>query len=41
MGAADLEEVDGISSVNITLVELPEYLLDKQVGEAFCDLLFL
>ena len=41
MGAADLEVVDGISSVNVTLVELSEYLLEKQLGEAFCDLLFL
>ena len=41
MGAADLEEVDGLSRVNITLVELPEYLLNKQVGKAFCDLFFL
>ena len=41
MGAADLEEVDGLSRVNIPLVELPEYLLDKQVGEAFGDLFFL
>ena len=41
VGAADLEMVDGISSVNITVIELPEYLLEKQLGEAFCDLLFL
>ena len=41
MGAADLEVVDGIGSVNVTLVELPEDLLKKQLGEAFCDLLFL
>jgi hypothetical protein len=40
VGAADLEEADGISRINITLVELPEYLLDKQVVEAFCDLFF-
>ena len=41
VSAADLEVVGGICSVNITLVELPEYLLEKQVGEAFADLLFL
>jgi hypothetical protein len=29
VGAADLEVVEGLSSVNITLVELPEYLLEK------------
>ena len=40
MSAADLEMVDGISSIHVTLVELPEYLLEKQLGEAFCDLLF-
>ena len=40
VGAADLEMVDGISRVNITLVELPEYLLEKQVGEALGNLLF-
>ena len=38
---ADLEVVDGIGSVNVTLVELPEDLLKKQLGEAFGDLLFL
>jgi hypothetical protein len=41
VSAADLEVVGSICSVNITLVELPEYLLEKQVGEAFADLLFL
>ena len=41
MSAADLEMVSGLGSVNITLVELPEDLLEKQVGEAFADLLFL
>jgi hypothetical protein len=41
VGAADLEVVEGIGSVNVTLVELPEDLLKKQLGEAFCDLLFL
>jgi len=41
VSAADLEMVSGICSVNITLVELPEDLLEKQVGEAFADLLFL
>ena len=41
VGAADLEMVAGLSRVNLTLVELTEYLLEKQVGEAFADLLFL
>jgi len=41
VGATDLEVVGGIGRVNITLVELPEDLLEKQVGEAFADLLFL
>jgi hypothetical protein len=41
VSAADLEMVSGIGSVNITLVELPEDLLQIQVGEAFADLLFL
>jgi hypothetical protein len=41
VGATDLEMVDGISSINLTLVKLTEYLLEKQVGEAFADLLFL
>jgi hypothetical protein len=40
VGPADLEVVDGISRVHVTLVELPEYLLEKQLGEAFGDLLF-
>ena len=39
--AADLEMVGGIGRVNITLGELAEDLLEKQVGEAFSDLLFL
>jgi len=29
VGATDLEEVDGLGRVNITVVELPEYLLEK------------
>ena len=41
VGAADLEVVGGISGINVTLVELPEYLLEKQVVQASCDLLFL
>jgi hypothetical protein len=32
MGAADLEVMAGISGVNLTLVELPEDLLEKRVG---------
>jgi hypothetical protein len=41
VGAADLEVVGGISGVNSPLIELTENLLEEQVGEAFCDLLFL
>jgi hypothetical protein len=41
MGTADLEVVAGISDVNLTLVELPEDLLEKGVGQTFCDLLLL
>ena len=41
VGAADLEMVGGIRGVNQSVIELPEDLLEKQVGEAFCDLLFL
>jgi hypothetical protein len=41
VGAADLEVVGGIDCVNLTLVELPEYLLKKQMVQAACDLLFL
>ena len=33
--------VGGFSSVNITLIELLEYLLEIQVTETFADLLFL
>jgi hypothetical protein len=40
MRAADLEVVDGIRSVKVAVVELPEDLLEKQLGEAFGDLLF-
>ncbi len=41
VSAADLEVVGGLYRVNITLVELPEDLLEKQVREAISDLLFL
>jgi len=41
VSAADLEMVGGFSSVNITLIELLEYLLEIQVTETFADLLFL
>jgi hypothetical protein len=41
MRAADLEVVGGLNGVNQPFIELPEDLLEKQVGEAFCDLLFL
>ena len=40
VGAADLELEGGISDVDQPLIELMEDLLEKQVGEAFCDLLF-
>ena len=40
VGAADLEMVGGISRVHQPFLELTEDLLEKQVGEAFCDLLF-
>src|ERR1017187_1157356 len=38
---ADLEVVGGLSRVNQPFIELTEDLLEKQVGEAFGDLLFL
>jgi hypothetical protein len=38
---ADLEVVGGIRRVNKSSIELIEDLLEKQVGEAFCNLLFL
>ena len=39
MCAADLKMVGGISDVNNPFIELAKDLLEKQVGEAFCDLL--
>ena len=41
VGPADLKVMGGINGVNVTLVELPEDLLKKQVVQAACDLLFL
>ena len=41
VGAADLEVVASISGINKSLIELLEDLVEKQVGEAFGDLLFL
>ena len=41
VGAADLELEGSISDVDQPLIELLEDLLEKQVGEAFGDLLFL
>ena len=41
MGAADLQVVGRICGVNLTLIELPKDLLEKQVGQALGDLLFL
>ena len=40
VGAADLELQRGVGDVDQPLIELLEDLLEKQVGEAFCDLLF-
>ena len=40
VGATDLELERGLSDVDQPLVELLEDLLEKQVGEAFGDLLF-
>ena len=40
VGAADLELEGGISEVDQPLIELLEDLLEKQVAEAFGDLLF-
>jgi len=39
VGAADLQVVGGIHGVNQPFIELPEDLLEKQVGEAFGELL--
>jgi hypothetical protein len=41
VGTADLEVVRGIGGINLTPVELPDYLLKKQMVQAPCDLLFL
>jgi hypothetical protein len=41
MGSADLEVMGGIRGVNLTAIELPEDLLEKQVGQPSCDLDFL
>ena len=41
MGAANLELEGGVRDVDQPLIELLEDLLEKQIGEAFCDLLFL
>jgi hypothetical protein len=40
LAAADLELKGGLSDVDQSLIELLEDLLEKQVGEAFGDLLF-
>jgi hypothetical protein len=40
VGAADLELEGGISDVDLPRIELLKDLLEKQIGEAFCDLLF-
>jgi len=41
MGSADLEVMGGIRGVNLTAIELPEDLLEKQVGQSSGDLLFI
>jgi hypothetical protein len=38
VGAADLELEGGIRDVDLSLIELLEDLLEKQVGEAFYEL---
>ena len=40
MSAADLEVVGGINGVNGPVIELVDDPLEKQIGEAFGDLLF-
>jgi hypothetical protein len=40
MGATDLEEAGGLPGINRSRIELPEDLLEKQVGEAFGELRF-
>jgi len=40
VSAADLELEGGISAVDLPLIELLKNLLEKQIGEAFGDLLF-
>ena len=40
VGATDLELAGGLREVDPALIELLEDLLEKQVGEAFGDLLF-
>ena len=40
VGAADLKLEGGLSAVDQPLIELLEDSLEKQVGEAFGDLLF-
>jgi hypothetical protein len=41
VGAADLELEGGISDVDQPLIELLKDFLEKQIGEAFGELLFL
>jgi len=41
VGAADLELKGGLSEVDLPRIELLKDLPEKQVGEPFCDLLFL
>jgi len=41
VGTADLELEGSFCEVDLPRIELLEDLLEEQVGEAFCDLLFL
>ena len=40
VGAADLKQVGGRRGGHQSVIELPEDLLEKEVGDAFGDLLF-
>ena len=40
VGASDLELKGGISDVDLPIIELLKDLPEKQIREAFCDLLF-
>ena len=40
VGATDLEMEGGLGNVDQPVIELLQDLLEKQIGEALCDLLF-